>query len=86
MTKRLELLLGQYMTEQPNSENPFNFSRVYSEDQIEIMLIEAKNRLIEFKLFCEKSTGNPIPDLIIPFVAGRPLPSFDLPLKDYSFE
>ena len=33
-----------------------------------------------------KKTEIAISDLIIPFVDRHPLPSFDIPLKDYSFE
>jgi len=86
MTKRLELLVGQYLSENPRAENPFNFGEIYSNDDIQQMLIEADNRLIEFIPLAEKKTGNLIPDLIVPFVNGKPLPSFDIPLKEYSFE
>ena len=86
MTKRLELLIGQYLSENAKAENPLNFGQIYSNDQIQQILIEADNRLIEFIPLADKKTGNLIPDLIVPFVDGRPLPSFDLPLKEYSFE
>ena len=86
MKKYLELLVDQYLSENPKAENPFNFSQIFSNDDIQKILIEADNRLIEFVPLAHKKTGDLIPDLIIPFVDGRPLPSFDIPLKEYSFE
>jgi hypothetical protein len=50
------------------------------------MLIEANNELIEFAILTDKDTGDLIPDLIVPLVDGRPLPSFDIDLKKYSLE
>ena len=71
MKKYLELLVDQYLSENPKAENPFNFSQIFSNDDIQKILIEADNRLIEFVPVAHKKTGDLIPDLIIPFVDGR---------------
>ena len=54
MKKRLELLVGQYLSENPKAENPFDFCQIFSNEQIQQMLIEADKRLIEFIPLADK--------------------------------
>ena len=54
ITKRLERLVGDYMINNPKAENPFDYGYIFSNEEIQKLLILAKNRTIEFKMVLEK--------------------------------